>query len=119
MKEIVMKNIMMRSIVSMLLVSGACLAGDFTVMRSLSPHQSKTSGLEIPVGKSTLNVTSETDGELISCRLSNESDETVNREKVSHCDFYFNMKSPLRVNLRVTNETSRPLDYRAVINEIK
>jgi hypothetical protein len=103
-----------------LLLAGTASAkiSDFTVFRTVAPHQSKSVSLDIEPGNATIDISSMSTKGLISCELSN-ADGVDLQSKVQNCVFNFKVKNPSSYSLKVTNETDSPIDFRAFLHESK
>lgn len=113
-----MKNITSLLVASLCLCSVA-FAGDFTVIRTLGAHQSKSSSLDVSKGKSSIDVQPTNSDGLVTCSLTNEEGGAILKEKTHRCQFNLELNVPQQFTLKVTNETAVPLDYHAVLHEIK
>jgi hypothetical protein len=85
---------------------------DVTMVGSLQPHQTKVKTLNLIAGENKIIVSSD-DDPLFSCQFVNDSGFVgLNQEKVPNCNGVVTSKLPMTIQLEVTNETDKTLDYR-------
>jgi hypothetical protein len=86
---------------------------DTTTLGTLPPHKTKVKVVNLIEGTNTLTVVSNDDDALFTCRFYNENGFSgLEQVKVPNCSGTVTLKSPMSVQLEVTNESDKTLDYR-------
>lgn len=115
-----MKNLI-KLVTAGLLLSGIASAhiSDFTIFKTLAPHQTKASPLEIGSGNATIEVNPLSSNKLLTCSISNDEGNTFAQAKVDHCVLNFKVKDAGNFVLKVTNDSDESVDIRAFLHEAK
>lgn len=86
---------------------------DVTTLGTLQPHQTKMRTFNLIEGVNKINVSSDEDDALFTCRFYNDGGfvglEQVN---VPNCSGTVNLKLPMTLQLEITNSSNKTLDYR-------
>jgi hypothetical protein len=103
---------------AILFLSGTALAYDMTYMSSLKANQTKQVTVELPSGKSTVEVWA-TDNEKISCQFIDRGTGNVAYESsdTQRCVGRADLSLPAHMLAKITNNGNKDLDFRIWVHD--
>jgi hypothetical protein len=86
---------------------------DITTLGTLQPHQTRVKVLKLIEGTNTVTVVSDDEDASFTCRFYNDNGFSgLEQVKVPNCSGTVVLKLPMTVELEVTNESGKTVDYR-------
>lgn len=103
-------------LISLVSLADASESQDYTYVGTLAAGQTKTRDLELVAGDNKITVFSDDEDPVFTCKFTNDNGFVgLTQEKVPNCSGLLRLRAPMVLQLSVTNETEKVLNYQTSI----